>query len=149
MTINLLSANSTKWSNTLKQFVGKLPTNCLSVSDHFVGLALKGFGTEATHVCVSQKINSSFLENFPIVVDTAFIISHSHRIVVDIDLSIYESIFLEIIKRWVIFLSEEFSEWQFVFDVIFLSTNKLIRVAQEHFIKHPSLPCYCQCTISK
>ena len=26
----------TKWSNTLKKFVGKLPTNCLSVFDHFV-----------------------------------------------------------------------------------------------------------------
>ena len=25
-----------------KQFAGKLPTNCLSVFDHFVGLALKG-----------------------------------------------------------------------------------------------------------
>ena len=33
-----------KWSNTLKQFVGKLPTNCLSVFDHFVGLAFKGLG---------------------------------------------------------------------------------------------------------
>ena len=41
--LNLLSANPTKWSNTLKQFVGKLPKNCLSVFDHFVGLALKGF----------------------------------------------------------------------------------------------------------
>ena len=40
--INPLSANPTKWSNTLKQFVGKLPTNCLSVFDHFVGLDLKG-----------------------------------------------------------------------------------------------------------
>ena len=40
--INPLSASFTKWSNTLKQFVGKLPTNCLSVFDHFVGLALKG-----------------------------------------------------------------------------------------------------------
>ena len=42
---NLLSANPIKWSNTLKQFVGKLfetQTNCLSVFDHFVGLALKG-----------------------------------------------------------------------------------------------------------
>ena len=39
---NPLSANPTKWSNTLKQFVGKLPTNCLSVCDHFVGLARKG-----------------------------------------------------------------------------------------------------------
>ena len=28
-------------SNTLKKFVGKLPTNCLSVFDHFAGLALK------------------------------------------------------------------------------------------------------------
>ena len=40
--INPLSANFTKWSNTLNQFVGKLPTNCLSVFDHFVVLALKG-----------------------------------------------------------------------------------------------------------
>ena len=40
--INPLSANFTKWSNTLKLFVGKLSTNCLSVFDHFVGLALKG-----------------------------------------------------------------------------------------------------------
>ena len=39
---NPLSANITKWSNILKQFIGKLPTNCLSVVDHFVGLALKG-----------------------------------------------------------------------------------------------------------
>ena len=39
---NPLSANFTKWSNTLKQFVGSLPTNCLSVFDYFVGLALKG-----------------------------------------------------------------------------------------------------------
>ena len=35
-----LSAKITKWSNTLKQFVGNLPANCLSVFDHFVGLAL-------------------------------------------------------------------------------------------------------------
>ena len=40
--IKPLSANPTIWSNTLKQFVGKLPTNCLSVFDHFVKLALKG-----------------------------------------------------------------------------------------------------------
>ena len=39
--INPLSANFTKWPNTLKQFAGKLPTNRLSVFDHFVGLALK------------------------------------------------------------------------------------------------------------
>ena len=39
---NPLSANPTEWSNTLKQFVGNLPTICLSVFDHFVKLALKG-----------------------------------------------------------------------------------------------------------
>ena len=38
---NLVSENPTKWSNTLKQFVGKMPTNCLSLFDHFVKLALK------------------------------------------------------------------------------------------------------------
>ena len=39
--VNSLSASFTKWSNTLKQFVAKLPTNCLSVFDNFLGLALK------------------------------------------------------------------------------------------------------------
>ena len=39
-TVNPLSDNFTKWSNTLKQF-GPLPMNCLSVFDHFAGLALK------------------------------------------------------------------------------------------------------------
>ena len=56
--LNRLNANNAKWLNTLKQFVGKrqlqkmvkhpqaicwlLLTNCLSVFDHSVGLALKG-----------------------------------------------------------------------------------------------------------
>ena len=38
---NPLSANPTKWSNKFKRFVGNLPTNCLSVFDHFMGLALR------------------------------------------------------------------------------------------------------------
>ena len=42
MKLNPLSANPTKWPNTLKQFVGKLSMNCLSVFGHFVGLVLKG-----------------------------------------------------------------------------------------------------------
>ena len=42
LTINPLSAKFIKWSNTLKQIVGKLPTICLSVLDHFSGLAFKG-----------------------------------------------------------------------------------------------------------
>ena len=40
--INPLSANPTNWPNTLKQFIGKLPTNCLSVFGHFVNLTFKG-----------------------------------------------------------------------------------------------------------
>ena len=51
---NPLSVNPTKWSNTLKQFVGILPTNCLSVFDYFVGLALKR---------ISKLTNSYFLWN--------------------------------------------------------------------------------------
>ena len=83
---NPLSANFTRWSNTLKQFVGKLPKNCFSkrfvcklptsffsVFDHFVGLALKGLSTYRTikgamvvniknivHVC-SNTLLSIFL----------------------------------------------------------------------------------------
>ena len=41
--LNALSANPTKWSNTLKQFVGNL-----SLFDHFVKLALKGLITLIT-----------------------------------------------------------------------------------------------------
>ena len=37
--LNPLSTNPAKWPNTLKQFVGNLPT---SVLDFSVGLALKG-----------------------------------------------------------------------------------------------------------
>ena len=40
--LNPSSANLTKWLNTLKQFVGNLTTNCLSVFEHFVKLTLKG-----------------------------------------------------------------------------------------------------------
>ena len=41
MLVHPLSAYPRKWSNTLKQFAGNLPTNCLSVFDHLVKLALK------------------------------------------------------------------------------------------------------------
>ena len=41
--INPLSVNPTKWSIKLKQFVCKLPRNCLGVFDHFVGWLLKGY----------------------------------------------------------------------------------------------------------
>ena len=66
---NPLSANPTKWSNILKQFVDKLPMNCLGVFDHFVGLALKITGIYTpknfihglahklqTHMYISRKL---------------------------------------------------------------------------------------------
>ena len=43
--LNPLSAKFIKWSNTLKQIVGKSPTICLSVFDHFSGLAFKGLNS--------------------------------------------------------------------------------------------------------
>ena len=49
-TINPLCINPTKWLNTLKQFVGNLPTNCFSVFDHFVKLALKGLKSDIRNI---------------------------------------------------------------------------------------------------
>ena len=54
---NPVRANPAKSSNTLKQFVGELPTNCLSVFDRFVGLALKGLKCGGL---IGLKINNNF-----------------------------------------------------------------------------------------
>ena len=56
--VNPLSANPPKWSNTLKQFVGNFPTNCLGVFDHFVWLAFKGLSSRAY---VIQKFNQRLI----------------------------------------------------------------------------------------
>ena len=55
--INPLSANPTKWSDTLKQFIGNLPTNLLSVFDHFEKLALKGFKNTAKNDAKLKQCN--------------------------------------------------------------------------------------------
>ena len=60
--VNPLSANPTKWPNTLKQFVGKLPTNCLSVFGHFVNLALKGL--RSLYGKTSRTVALSIIEKF-------------------------------------------------------------------------------------
>ena len=41
--------------NTLKQFYGSFPSNCLSVFDHFVGLTLKGL-----NIFCDGEINTMF-----------------------------------------------------------------------------------------
>ena len=68
---NSFSANPTKWSNTLKQYVGKLLTNCLSVFDHFVGLAIKnipGYGFSLTHFFLyTYRIEDSLMQSLWIV----------------------------------------------------------------------------------
>ena len=64
--INLVSANPTKWSNTLKQFVGNLPTNCLGVFDHFVGLALTGLRMKPVQYSSHNNEFNQFQANMPI-----------------------------------------------------------------------------------
>ena len=48
---NPLSANPTKWSNTLKQFICKLQTNCLSVFEQ-----IGGFIFTKSHVFLEFKV---------------------------------------------------------------------------------------------
>ena len=53
--LNPLSVNPTKWPNTLKQFVGKLPKNCSGKFDHFVKLALKGLKQQLAYILETAK----------------------------------------------------------------------------------------------
>ena len=55
-----LTVNFTKWSNTLKQFVGTLPTNCLSVIDHFVGLVRKRLISMRALKQIQQRLQTDF-----------------------------------------------------------------------------------------
>ena len=62
---NPLSFNPTKCLNTLKQFVGKLLTNCLSVFDYFVELPLLGF--KSTQESFSYNChNHLFITTIPV-----------------------------------------------------------------------------------
>ena len=66
--INPLSANITKWSNTLKEFVANLSTNCLSVFEHFVRLALK----ELKKLCKKENWNQLRLRNSDLIYGIKF-----------------------------------------------------------------------------
>ena len=53
---NPLNTIPTKWSNTLK--LKQQPTNCMSVFDHFVGLAFKGLNfleIEISALAINEK----------------------------------------------------------------------------------------------
>ena len=56
-----MNDNPTKWPNTFKQFVGKLPTNFLSVFGHFVNLALKGLKLEWQYLNPQRLLISYWL----------------------------------------------------------------------------------------
>ena len=82
--LNSLSANPTKWSNTLKQFVGKLLTNCLSVFDHFVKLVLKGLKMILSCIiscdgCELWQLSTVFVQLCYKPVTTEILISYPHR----------------------------------------------------------------------
>ena len=61
--VNPLSTNPTKWLNTLKQFVGKLPTNCLSVFDHFVKLVVTGLRHWSSKNLASFRVCQNLVKN--------------------------------------------------------------------------------------
>ena len=70
MRLNALSPSPTKWSNALKQFVSKLLKNCLSVFDHFLGLALKGFALSLVNhftKTIDHDHEATYLRNFSLV----------------------------------------------------------------------------------
>ena len=64
--IKPLNANLPKWLNMFKQPVGNLPKTCLSVFDHFMGLALKGLNN--TLLGVFEKQVDSHTKLFFVVV---------------------------------------------------------------------------------
>ena len=72
--LNPLSANPTKGSNTLKQFVGKLPPNCLSVFYHFVKLALKGLMSTLIDTRESVALGQTYFKDLR----TMFVSIFSH-----------------------------------------------------------------------
>ena len=61
--IKPLSANPTEWSNTLKQSVGNLLTNCLSVFDPFVGWSFWLFLQQSRFSCSSKAELLSILDS--------------------------------------------------------------------------------------
>ena len=62
-----LNANPTKWSNTqtIRQL---LSTNCLSVFDHFVGLALKGLTIELFFIMLQFNLIVTILQYVSLII---------------------------------------------------------------------------------
>ena len=124
--LNPLSANFTKWSNTLKQLVGKLRTNCLSVFDHFVGLAFKGLKDWNIY---SEPCQTSKLELFAKIVNGVQ------------PLTIFAKIFIIDVSEWVLnapvqiyaFCRENWVFPYFLFWKIHIFSAGLLRFTKEIF----------------
>ena len=80
--INPLNVNPTKWSDKLKQFVGSLSTNCLSVFDHFVGLTLKVLRLKS--LTLLKLIPSLFSGFFPVFFKTLILESNRELMFVSV-----------------------------------------------------------------
>ena len=83
-------ANPTKCSITLKEFVGKLPTNCLSVFDHFAALALKGIRNLLHFDVIAVILALSFVH-----VDAVFIwfrFGRSISVIIDFSIAVCVSV---------------------------------------------------------
>ena len=83
MQVEPLSANPTKWSDT-RIIRWLLPMNCLSVFDHFVGLALKGLRKQNSLLLHKKKKKSSYMLdrvlNAPLILLTIFYESFTRRL---------------------------------------------------------------------
>ena len=94
--LNSLSTNPTKSSNTLKQVVSNLPTDCLSVFDHFVKLALKGLNLFATSSYLLLSLFAMFLS---MVITFAIFLIRPFKKTISYHLDLYKSV-LKISKMW-------------------------------------------------
>ena len=98
-----LSANPTKWPNTLKQFVGKLPNYCLGVFDYFMKLSLKVL------MCTDVKFALyALLATYAISGDYIFTLILNIYIYIYIYtyIYIYNIIYMVIIKHWKYFMGK-------------------------------------------
>ena len=74
---NPSSANPTEWLHKLKQFVGKLPTNCFSVFDHFMRSAVIGLiETVLLPIYINEK-NSFFTPSHEGKIESRFLSTKS------------------------------------------------------------------------
>ena len=66
----LLSASPWKWSRRLKQFIARLPTNCLSVFDHFIIITIIITITIIIIIIIIITITTTIIVIITIIINT-------------------------------------------------------------------------------